>query len=161
MSDTELTIPPGEPVITMSRVFNAPRRVLWKAITEPAHLVHWWGPARFRTEIIEMDHNVGGAWRMVHHGEGGEAYVFFGEFIEILAPEKLVMTFNFEGAPPEAEPVTETHILEDLGERTRLSTTSRFARIEDRDGMVASGMESGARESWDRLAALVEKLAAA
>jgi uncharacterized protein YndB with AHSA1/START domain len=151
----ELTLP-SDTEIRMTRVFDAPRELIFRAYTDPEQISHWWGPSRYTTTVEEMDVRVGGQWRYVQRGEDGQVFAFHGEYREIMPPARLVSTFEFEGAPGEV--VIDTLTLEDLGGRTRLTMTSSFGSKEARDGMLESGMESGAGESWQRLEALLSSL---
>jgi uncharacterized protein YndB with AHSA1/START domain len=139
----------------MSRVFNAPRELVFKAHTDPKLIAQWWGQGSSTTIVDKMDVRPGGVWRFVQREADGTEYGFNGEFREIVPPERIVQTFEFEGMPGHV--VVDTLVFEDLNGKTRLTTTSLFANVEDRDGMMQSGMEEGANESWDRLATLVEK----
>lgn len=147
LSDTE---------IEMSRVFNAPRALVWAAYTEPQHVANWWGLRSSTTIVDQMDVRPGGKWRYVQRGEDGSEYAFRGEYVEVAPPEKLAYTFEFEPMPGHV--VTDYLIFEDLGEQTRVTARSVFASKADRDGMIESGMESGANESWDRLEELLQTL---
>ena len=140
--------------IVMTRVFDAPRELVFKAYTDPQSIPRWWGPNSTITTVDKMDVRPGGAWRFVQRDANGE-YGFHGEFREIVPPERLVQTFEFEGMPGHV--IVDTLVFEDLGGKTRLTATSLFASLEDRDGMLATGMEGGATESWDRLAALLKQ----
>lgn len=140
----------------MERVFDAPRELVWKIITDPKMLPKWWGPTRFETVVDKMDFQVGGKWRFVHKG-GGQEYAFHGTYKEIVPMQKITDTFNFEPIGLGHE-MTETMILEELPDgKTKATQTSVFQNIQDLEGMVGSGMESGAVETWERLAELVEK----
>lgn len=138
--------------IQMSRVFNAPRELVWKALTDPEAIPQWWGPRGVKTVVDRMDVRVGGAWRYIHVGDDGEN-AFRGEYKELTPPERIVYTFEWE--PMAGHVITETATLEDIGGKTRITVVSRFQSKEDRDGMLASGMEQGAAETWDRLAELL------
>ena len=83
--------PAAEPIIVLSRSFNAPRRLVWKVMTEPEHIARWWGPRSVRTTVARHDFRVGGAWRYEHHMADGTVYAFKGEFREIVPDERLVM----------------------------------------------------------------------
>jgi uncharacterized protein YndB with AHSA1/START domain len=98
-------------------------------------------------------------WRIEQHGPDGSVSAFRGVYLEVVKPERLVNTFTMEGVY-EDKTVTETHVLEDLGGRTRYTSISRFESTEDRDGMVASGMEWGAAESYSQLDELLAALQA-
>ncbi|MDQ3696302.1 MAG: SRPBCC family protein [Chloroflexota bacterium] len=141
---------------SMSRVFDAPRELVFSAYTDPAHIPHWWGPRDVKTTVDTMDVKPGGAWRYVHRGADGAEYGFRGEYREVVPPERLVSTFEFEPMPGHI--VVDTAIFEDLDGKTRLTVTSLFQSAADFDGMLESGMESGATESWDRLAELLATL---
>ena len=141
---------PKQPTIVMTRVFDAPRRLVFKAHTSPEHIRQWWGPRRFTLVVCEMDFRPGGAWRFVQRGANGQEYGFRGVYREIAPPERLVQTFEFEGFPGHVSVETLTMIERDG--KTTLTSTSVFETFEDRDGMLQSGMEEGAAETMDRLA---------
>jgi uncharacterized protein YndB with AHSA1/START domain len=144
--------------IRMSRVFDAPRDLVFEVCSKAEHIPNWWGPREQKVISCEMDFRVGGKWRFVSKGPDGIEHGFHGVFKEIVPPKKVVQTFNYEGIPPGHESV-ETAVYEDLGGgKTRLTTTSRYQSKADLDGMVGSGMERGARETRDRLAELLAKL---
>jgi uncharacterized protein YndB with AHSA1/START domain len=105
----------------------------------------------------EMDFRPGGKWRIVHQGADGQTHGFRGEFREIVRPERIVWTFEYEGMPGHVS--VDTLTLEEQGGKTTLTATSVFDNVEDRDGMLQSGMEEGAAETWDRLAEYLEALA--
>jgi len=104
-----------------------------------------------------MDFRPGGAYRFVHRGPDGEEHGFRGEFREIVPPERIVWTFEYEGMPGHVS--VDTLTLEDLGGKTKLTAHSLFDSVDDRDGMLQSGMEEGATETWDRLAEYVRTMA--
>ena len=160
MSPTTFDMPAGEPVIVMSRTFNAPRELVWRAYTEPEHVANWWGPRRYVNRVLEMDVRPGGRWRVEQRGEDGRVHRFKGVYHEVVRPERLVNTFIYEddAGTYEDRPVVETHTFDERDGRTTLTTVSRFGSLADRDGMAASGMEEGARESLDRLAELLATL---
>jgi uncharacterized protein YndB with AHSA1/START domain len=100
-----------------------------------------------------MDMRPGGTWRYLHRGEDGSEYAFRGEYREVVPPERLSSTFEFEGMPGHVS--LDTATFEDLGGKTRLTAVSLFSSAEDRDGYVSSGAEDGAIETWERLAKLL------
>ncbi len=152
-----VTIVPGEPVVEMARVFEAPRDLVYRALTNPAGIPQWWGPQGSTTRVDVMDVRVGGNWRFVEVSEDGSENGFRGEYREVVPGERVVQTFEWEGLPGHV--LVETMTLQDAGPgRTLVTTRSVFANLEDRDGMVSSGMETGARESWDRLAEYIATL---
>ncbi|TMD60166.1 MAG: ATPase [Chloroflexi bacterium] len=146
----------GDREIVITREFDAPRELVFKAITDPTLIPKWWGPRRYETIVDKMDVRPGGAWRFINRAADGGEHGFNGVYREIVPPEKIVQTFEWEGLPGHIS--VETLILEDLGGRTRITTTSVFDTKEDRDGMMQSGAESGARETWERFAEVLEGL---
>lgn len=149
---TTLTTP-SDIEIVMTRLFDAPRALVFRAYTDPAAIPHWWGLRAHVTRVEEMDVRPGGRWRYVQVDEAGNEYAFYGEYREVAPPERLVSTFEFAGFPGHV--VIDALTFEDAGGQTRLIARSTFASREDRDGMLASGMERGAVETWDRLAEYV------
>ena len=146
---------PSDLEIVMTRVFDAPRELLWKAHTDPNLISQWWGPRDYITIVDTMEVRPDGAWRFLNRRGDGSEEAFKGEFLEIVEPERITWTFEWEGMPGHV--VTETVTFEEEeGGKSRLTTRSRFPSVEDRDAMVQMGMETGARETWDRL----EELAA-
>jgi uncharacterized protein YndB with AHSA1/START domain len=139
---------PTDREIVMTRILDAPRDLVFEAHSSCEHLSHWWGPRRYEIASCEMDFRPGGAWRIVHRGEGQE-FGFRGEFREIRRPEVITWTFEFEGMPGHVS--VQTLAFEEHDGKTTLTSTLLFDSIEDRDGMINSGMESGAAESMDRL----------
>jgi uncharacterized protein YndB with AHSA1/START domain len=139
--------------IEMSRVFNAPRELVWKALTDPEAIPQWWGPRYLTTVVDKMDVRIGGAWRYIQKDSDGNVYAFSGMYNELVPPERIVYTFEFEMMAGHV--VIDSVTLEDLGAATRMSVMSTFQSKEDMDGMMQSGMEAGANESWDRLAELL------
>jgi uncharacterized protein YndB with AHSA1/START domain len=145
---------PSDKEIMMTRVFDAPRQLVFEAHSSCEHMKHWWGPARYSFASCKLDFRPGGAWRIVQRGPDGE-FAFRGVFKEIVAPEKIVWTFEYEGAPGDVS--TETMTLVERDGRTTLTARSVFPTAAARDAMLQSGMESGARETWERLADYVQK----
>jgi uncharacterized protein YndB with AHSA1/START domain len=156
MPKTTFTVKKDKLAVVLERVFDAPRDLIWKVISDPQMVPKWWGPAQFETVVDKMDFRVGGEWRFIHKADGQE-YAFHGVYKEIVPNERVSDTFNFEPIGPGHE-LVETMVLEDIGNnQTKMATTSVYNNIEDLEGMVNSGMEGGATETWERLAKLVEK----
>lgn len=135
--------------IELTRVFNAPRRLVFEAHSKPEHVRRWWGQQGTTLAVCDMDFRPGGTWRYVIRKANGKEYGFGGEFREIVPPERLVWTFGFDGMP--GEPGVEVFTFEEHDGKTTLTTVSKFDSVEQRDGVIASGMEKGAAEMWDRL----------
>jgi uncharacterized protein YndB with AHSA1/START domain len=156
---TALTVStPSEREIRLEREFDAPRERVFAVLTDPALISEWWGPRGTATEVDQMDVRPGGAWRYVVRNQDGSETAFRGTYREIVAPERIVQTFEWEGMPGHVS--VDTAVLEDLGERTRLVSTSLFHTIEERDGMIASGMEGGAADTYNRLEELLARTSA-
>ena len=157
MSESVFTVEPGTSIVSQVRTFNAPRELVFRAMTDPELLAQWWGPAIYINVIDEYDPRPGGRWRIVQRDSNGGEFPFHGFFHLVDAPNQVVQTFEFEGLP-ERHVVMETMTLTEEGGVTTLTQHSSFQSVEDRDGMVASGMEGGAVESLDRLEALLGTL---
>jgi uncharacterized protein YndB with AHSA1/START domain len=147
---------PSDREIVMTRVFDAPRDLVFEAHSSCEHMSQWWGPRKYEVGSCEMDFRPGGKWRIVHRGPEGEEHGFRGEFREIVPPERLVWTFEWEGLPGHVS--VQTAQFEEHDGKTTLTATAVFDTIEDRDGMLQSGMESGAAETYDRLDEYLEVL---
>lgn len=156
MSETEFVIEPGRQDIVITRVFDAPRDVVFKAITDPDLIPKWWGPRRLDTVVDQMDVRPGGRWRFTHGDDDNNVYGFRGVYHDVVAPERIVQTFEFEGAPGHV--ALETLTLEDAGGKTRYVARAVHESVEARDAMVESGMEGGARETIDRLDEVIQSL---
>ncbi len=138
---------PGDREIRMERIFDAPRSRVWRAHTDPALLAQWWGRGN-KLVIEKYELERGGHWRFVEHGPEG-VHGFEGRFREVTPEERIVQTFEWDGMPGHV--ILETLELQDLGDRTRLVSTSLFFTTEERDGMLHSGMEQGANQSHEAL----------
>lgn len=149
-NETQITADPALPTIVMTREFDAPRENVFAAHTDPDLVVQWLGPRRLTMRIERYDARTGGAYRYVHSDDEGEEYGFYGAFHEVRPNERIVQTFTFEGVPDGV--ALETATFEDLGnQRSRLTWVSVCDSIEARDGVVASGMEAGVVEGYERL----------
>ncbi|HXS47620.1 MAG TPA: SRPBCC family protein, partial [Solirubrobacterales bacterium] len=159
MSEQEIATvtTPTDREIHVERVFDAPRERVFAAYTDPELIPEWWGPRGTTTEVDHMDATTGGTWRFVVHNSDGSQSGFRGAFREVVAPERIVQTFEWEGMPGHVS--VDTATFEDLGERTRVVSTSIFHTPEERDGMLASGMERGMNETYARLDELLAKQA--
>jgi uncharacterized protein YndB with AHSA1/START domain len=154
VAKTRFIAEPGKQELRMSRVFDAPRERVFEAYTDARAIPRWWGPRSLTTTVERLEARQGGIWRFVQRDAEGNEFAFHGVFHEVSPPARLVSTFEFEGTPGHV--VLEVVTFEDIEGRTRLNAVSVFESLEDRDEMVAAGAESGAVESWERLAELVE-----
>jgi uncharacterized protein YndB with AHSA1/START domain len=148
---------PSDQEIRLTRLFDAPRHLLFEAMTKPEHVKRWWGclGEGYSVPVCEIDLRPGGAWRFVNRHPKGEA-VFYGEYREIVPPSRLVFTEIFAEFPGTVSVVT-TDLAEEEG-RTRMTATIRYPSIEVRDIVLATGMDRGAGISYDRLEDLVAEL---
>lgn len=153
---TRITALPGLPMVTITREVDAPRDLVFRAYTEPALLAQWLGPRRLTTEVIEYDVRHGGSWQYVQREADGTAYGFRGVFHGAPTPERMVQTFEFEGAPGHVS--LDTATFEARGGRTVMRLESVFQSVADRDAMVESGMEGGVNEGFERLDELLARL---
>ena len=158
MAKTDYVIEPGKQEIVITRVFDAPRELVFKAYTDPKLLPQWFGPRDYTTIVDKMEARPGGLWRFVQRNQDGEEFAFHGVHHDIVAPERIVATFEYEGVPGHV--LLQTLTLEPQGQKTRLVEQLLFQSVADRDGMVASGMQRGSDDSMDRMAEILENLKA-
>ena len=147
-----------DPVILMTRVFDAPRELIWRVCTDPAHVMHWWGGQGFTNPVCEMDLRVGGVWRHVMRAQDGSEFTFNFIFSEIQPPERLAWRTHDArpGGPPS---LLQTITLDDLGDgRTRWTLVGRADSFADRDAAVRAGYSGVISQSLDRLADYIKTL---
>ncbi len=147
-NETQIIVDDKVPMVRVVREFDAPVEKVFRAHVEPELVRQWLGPRDLEMVIDHWDCRTGGSYRYVHVRDG-EEYGFHGSFHDV-APNRIVQTFTFEGFPEQV--ALETLVLEDLGDgRTRLSCQSLVDDFDARDAFVASGMEEGVREGYERL----------
>ncbi|OLT29568.1 hypothetical protein BJF79_10600 [Actinomadura sp. CNU-125] len=144
--------------LTMERVFDAPRELVWTAMTTAEHVHNWWGPHGNFANVELMDVRPGGKWRITPGGDG-RGVAFAGEFLEVAAPERLVRTSAPETGDGGGPPAIETITLADLGGRTKMTYHARFPSEEVIAFALEQGMTKGVLEQFDRLADLLPALA--
>jgi uncharacterized protein YndB with AHSA1/START domain len=148
-NETQIVVDADVPLVRIIREFDAPREKVFRAHTDPELVAQWLGPRRHETRIDHYDCRTGGSYRYVMTSDGNE-FGFHGSFHEVRPDELIVQTFTFDGTPDGV--ALERLVLEDLGDgRTRLTATSLVDSFADRDAFVASGMEEGVREGYERL----------
>ena len=155
MPKTEYVIEPGKQELRSSTILDAPRELVFRAYTDPKLFAQWWGPRRHENRIEKFDSRPGGEWRVVQVGADGSEHGFHGVNHDVVAPERICATFEYEGFPGHV--ALQTATFEPLGNKTRVVAQIVFQSVMDRDGMVASGMQEGADESMERLAELLAK----
>ena len=142
---------PSDREIRLTRVFDAPRRLVFQALSKPALIRRWWGLKSLVMTVCEMDLRVGGSWRFVLRDPDGQEHPFKGVYKEIVAPERIIQTFIYDVEGIRDHPAIETLTLEEQDGRTVFTSTVLHELKEARDGHLASGMEPGATESYNRL----------
>jgi len=152
---------PTDTEILITREFDAPKELVWKAWTTPELVSRWWPGKRGEMTSCEIDLQVGGKWRYVMVAGEGYEVAFHGEYREIVPEERLVNTEVFEGAPPEAGAALNTNTFEAIdGGRTRLTMVTAVDSKEIRDMIIGTGMETGAQEGLDIIDEIVAELTA-
>jgi uncharacterized protein YndB with AHSA1/START domain len=149
---------PAQREVTLTRVFDAPPQLVWKAWTEPRHMAQWWGPKGFTNPVCELDLRESGAIRIHMRGPNGAVYPMTGSFEEIVPLERLVFTTvarDLNGNPLLEGKTTVT--FEDIGGKTKLTIHSRAVGIAPVAPQMLAGMEMGWTQSLDKLAELVER----
>lgn len=152
----ELTLPDDKQIV-ITRAFDAPRRLVYRAWTEPDLVSRWWHAKRGRVTSVEIDLRVRGAWRYAMTTEGGEEVAFHGEFRDVVPDERVVTTEFYEGAPGAPPSVnTATFADADVDGRTIVTLLMQCESREQRDMIIATGMEDGLQDALD----LLEEVAA-
>lgn len=157
-TQTVISAEPGKQELFITREFDAPRELVFRAHTEPDLYVQWLGPHGYSMKLETFEPRSGGSWRYISGDDEGNEYAFHGVFHEV-TPERMIQTFEFEGLPETGHVVLETLKMEALpGNRTRITIQSVFQSVEDRDGMIQSGMEIGVNDGYERLDDLLARL---
>jgi len=157
-NQTVITAEPGKQELFITREFDAPRELVYKAYTDPRLFVQWLGPRGYEITIDTFEPDSGGRYRYIHTDKDGNKFGFHGVFHEI-SEELMIQTFEFEGLPERGHVTLDTMRLEKLpGDRTRITIQSVYQSVSDRDGMIQSGMERGLNEGHERLDELLEKM---
>jgi uncharacterized protein YndB with AHSA1/START domain len=156
---TVITAEPGKQELFITREFDAPRELVFKAHTDPDLYVRWLGPRDLATTLETFEPVSGGRWRFIQKDKDGNEFGFHGVYHDVIAPERIIGTFEFEGLPESGHVILETTTFESLpGNRARVTTQSVYRSVEDRDGMIAAGMEVGVVDGFERLDEILEKL---
>ena len=156
MTEYSILAEPGKQMVVITHIFDAPLDLVWKVYTDPKLMPKWWGPRNLKTTVDRMEVKTGGSWRVVQEDPDGNESAFHGVYHEIKPPMRIVDTMEWEGMPGHV--LFETVIFEDFNGKTKVTNTSVFQSVEDRDGMVESGMELGVKESNLRFAELLNEM---
>ena len=156
-SDTFTVTTPSDREIRLTRLFDAPRHLVWEAMNKPEHIKRWWGRLGegYSVPVCEVDLRPGGKWRFVNRHPKGEAE-FYGEYREIVPPERVVFTEIFAPFPDSGSLVTA--VLTEEDDKTRLTVTAQYPSLEVRDMVIGTGMAKGAAASYDRLEEVASEL---
>jgi len=154
----KVTFPADEDIL-ITREFDAPKHLVYRAYTTPELVSRWWPGERGTMRSAEIDLRPGGAWRYVMEADGGFEVAFHGEFSEVVENERLVTTEVYEGAPPGTAPALNVVTFEETDGRTTLTILTRVESREVRDAIVATGMEGGMQEGMDLLEQIARELA--
>ena len=151
-NETKITAEPGKHDYFIVREFDAPRELVFKAFTDPELVTKWLGPHGLKMTIEKFESKDGGSYRYIHEDQNGNKYFFRGVNHEVLSPERIIGTFEFEGLPERGHVALQTAKFESLpGGTTRFTSQSVFQSVADRDGMLRSGMERGVKQGFERL----------
>jgi uncharacterized protein YndB with AHSA1/START domain len=152
MSDHSFTAEPGSFQIETTYVFDAPRDRVYEAYNDSTLIPQWWGPAGSELTVDKLEVETGGSWRFAL-GEDGQEFTFRGVYHEVTAGEKLIFTWQFEGAPIV---LLQTVTFEDAGDgKTKVTDQSVFQSVESRDSMLSMGMGEGSVPQFERLSKLL------
>jgi uncharacterized protein YndB with AHSA1/START domain len=158
---TEITAEPGKQELFIIREFEAPRELVFRAYTEADLYEKWVGPKEMKMWVEELNAVDGGSFRFVHE-RGGHKYTFFGVYHDVTRPERIIGTFEFDGLPERGHVIMGTTKFEELsGGRSRIVHQSVFQSVNDRDGMIASGMERGVNDGYEKLDAMLADMTSA
>jgi uncharacterized protein YndB with AHSA1/START domain len=152
---TTITAQPGEPMIDIVRIVDAPVADVYRAYTEADLVSQWLGPRGYEMTVNEYDARDGGAYRYTHTNPEGQSFGFRGVFHSV-SPDRIIQTFEFEGAPGHVS--LESATFEALGDRTRVHGHSVYFSVEDRDALINSGMEKGVVQGFERLDELLARV---
>lgn len=156
---TTITAEPGRQEFFITREFDAPRELVFKAHTDPKLYVQWLGPRGYEMKLETFEPVSGGRYRYIHKDKDGNEYGFNGTFHE-MSEERMIQTFEFEGLPERGHVSLDSMTLEELpGHRTKITIHSVFQTVSDRDGMIQSGMERGINDGYERLDEILAGLA--
>lgn len=159
MNTAQITAEPGKQEMVITREFDAPRELVFRAFTDPDLYVQWIGPRTLTTKLEIFEPHKGGSWRYIQRDQGGNEYGFHGVNHDVTPPERIIQTFEYEGLPETGHVILQKATLEVLsGNRTKFIGQSVFLSVEDRDGMLQSDMEEGMNDSFSRLDELLERL---
>lgn len=156
---TTIVAEKGKQELFIYREFDAPRELVFRALSEPDLLSMWMGPRDLETRVDKLDNHSHGSWRFIHTDPAGNEYAFNGAIHEVAEPERIIRTFEFEGMPERGHVTLEFLTLDELpGERSKIRIQVVYRSVEDRDGHIAADMERGLVDSHERLDELLKNV---
>ena len=158
-NETKITAEKGKQEVFIVREFDAPRELVFRAYTEGDLYIQWLGPKGYEMIIDKFEPKNNGSYRFIHKDPKGTEYVFHGVYHEVLAPERIIGTFEYDGLPEKGHVEFDTTKFEELpGGRTRVTIQAIYQTVADRDAMVSSGMEHGVKEGFEKLDEVLKKI---
>ncbi|HEX2697077.1 MAG TPA: SRPBCC family protein [Anaerolineales bacterium] len=155
---TTIMAEPGKQELFITREFDAPRDLVFKAHTDPKLYIQWLGPRGYEMKLETFEPKSGGRYRYIHKDKDGNEFAFHGVF-HFMSADLMIQTFEFEGLPENGHVTLDSARLETLpGDRTKITIHSVFQSVSDRDGMIQAGMERGLNDGYERLDEILEKL---
>lgn len=154
-SITTIAAKPGEREVIITTAIDAPRELVFKTAMDPKYIPEYWGPKEYTTIVDKMNVRTGGSWRFINKAPDGKEHAFNGVYKEVLPPERVVQTFNYEAMP--GHEMTETITYDEQDGKTIIIDRAVFQSVEDRDGMLKTGMETGSIETMARFAELIKR----
>ncbi|HEY4269814.1 MAG TPA: SRPBCC family protein [Galbitalea sp.] len=151
---TTITAQPGQPIIDIERIVDAPVDAVFRAHVEADLIARWLGPKGYEMDVTRFDPTDGGAYEFTHRNPEGEEFAFRGSFHSIVPGERVIRTFEWLGAPGHVS--LESVDFEDVDGRTRITSRAVYQSIEDRDAMIEHGMATGVTEGYERLDDLLD-----
>ncbi|MGB8232388.1 MAG: SRPBCC family protein [Methanobacterium sp.] len=155
MSNVDFVAEPGKQTIVITQIFDAPRDLVWKIITDPKLVPRWWGPKMLKNNVEKMEIKTGGSWRIVQQDPEGNKFIFHGVYHDV-KPYQVTRTMEWEGMPGHV--LLESVKMEEIDGKTKVTNNTVFQSVEDRDGMVETGMKGGVDESYDRFNELLKEI---
>ncbi len=153
---TKISAKPGEREVVITTIIDAPRELVFRTANDPKYIPDYWGPKKYSTVVDRMDFRTGGSWRFINVAPDGKEYAFSGVYKELLPPERVVQTFNYEEMP--GHEMIETITYEEKDGKTVILESALFQSVEERDGMLKTGMKTGSIETMVRFARLLERV---
>jgi uncharacterized protein YndB with AHSA1/START domain len=154
MSDVGIIVESGKQTVVITQIFDAPRDLVWKTYLDPELIPKWWGPAGLKTNVEKMDVKRGGSWRIIQEDSDGK-YIFHGVYHDV-QPYQTTRTMEWDGMPGHV--LLEAVKMEEIDGKTKVTNNTVFQSVEDRDGMVETGMKDGVTESYERFVKLLRDL---